>query len=386
MKFCFLLLLISHTSFMLTGQSIDSAEYSMNFLIKDVKVFTNNQLIANQDVLVKEGSIVEIRKGIEDNIPRINGTGKTLIPGLTNAHVHAWIPYHLVNALQFGVYTLIDLHSLNEISNQLKALNLKDGYANLYAAGYAATVSGGHGTQFGFQVPVIGKGNNCYQFIDQQVAAGLDHIKIIYEPARATLQLTQIDSLIQRAHHYKKKVIVHISNAKEALDVARLGADGLAHIWRDRPMTTAERIEFSELETFVIPTLTVLEKGLAYKKEKKMANKGMRMAEILEEVKLLHDLGVTLLAGTDPPNFELDYGRSLHRELALLKAAGLSTVEVLRTTTSNIEKALNYHSFSIEKGAKANFILLQGDIEKDVSISKLIASKWVEGTVMNNPE
>ena len=47
------------------------------------------------------------------------------------------------------------------------------------------------------------------------------------------------------------------------------------------------------------------------------------------EIKRVYEAGITILTGTDPPNYGLDYGKSLHNELALLRASGIPTTDVL---------------------------------------------------------
>lgn len=349
------------------------------FLIDNVRVFQDGKFLEEIDVLVKGAEIVGIDEEINSKCPRIDGEGKTLLPGLVNAHVHAWIPYHLQNAVQFGVFTLQDMHSLNETTAQLKLMSNQTGFAKLFGAGYAATVAGGHGTQFGYEVPVIGGNRNCYEFVDDQVNAGVDHIKIIFEPAASTLSLAQIDSLIKRTHFHDKKAVVHISSADDALVVARLGADGLVHMWRDRQMTTTELKEIASSGTFIIPTLSVMEKAIAYLKEKGIDRRRMTTNEMLEEVKRIYDAGITLLAGTDPPNFGLDYGESLHHELELMSQSGIPSIEVLKSATSNPYQVYGYEFKGIKVGEEATFILVDGNPEKKISDTQNILIRWMKG-------
>ncbi|MEL6556694.1 MAG: amidohydrolase family protein [Bacteroidota bacterium] len=353
------------------------------FQIENVRIFQNGQFKEDMDLLVEGELIVEVASEIKSDCQTIDGSGYTLLPGLVNAHVHAWIPYHLKNAVNFGVYTLQDMHSLNETTASLKDLGQQHGFAKLYGAGYAATVEKGHGTQFGYEVPVINKERSCYDFVDQQVAAGVDHIKIIFEPAAATLTIAQIDSLIQRTHKHGKKAVVHISNLEDALSVIRLGADGLVHIWRDRPMTDIELEEVASSGVFIVPTLTVLEKSAAYLKKKRITYKRMSEKELLDEVFKLYEAGVTILAGTDPPNFQLDYGKSLHHELALLRASGIPATDVLKSATSNPYQVYGYRYNDIETGEKASFFMVEGDPQSDIKQTENILFRWMNGKIVN---
>lgn len=352
------------------------------FQIENVRIFQNGQFKEGMDLLVKGELITQVASEIKSDCQTIDGKGKTLLPGLVNAHVHAWIPYHLKNAVNFGVYTLQDMHSQNETTASLKEFGQQHGFAKLYGAGYAATVENGHGTQFGYEVPVINKHISCYDFVDQQVEAGADHIKIIFEPAAATLTLSQIDSLIQRTHMYDKKAVVHVSSVADALAVVRLGADGLVHIWNDRPTTDAELQEIASSGVFIVPTLAVLEKGAAYLKKKRITFERMSEKQLLDEVFKLYEAGVTILAGTDPPNFQLDYGKSLHHELALLRASGIPAADVLKCATSNPYEVYGYRYNDIETGEKASFFMVEGNPESDIKQTENILFRWMNGKIV----
>jgi len=349
------------------------------FVIRGVKVYQESGFTDNVDVLVENGVIQQISNNIQSSCKVIEGSGKTLLPGLVNAHVHAWLPYHLKNALNHGVYTLFDMHSLNETTLQLRQVNKEEGYASLYGAGYAATVKGGHGTQFGYEVPVIGGDRSCYDFVDGQVAAGLDYIKIIYEPAAPTLSFVQVDSLIQRAHFHGKKAVVHISSANDALEVVRLGADGLVHLWRDRQMSDTELQKIANAGVFVIPTMSVLEQAIDFIAEKGLNRKVLTKTAMLEEVRRLSEIQVPILTGTDPPNFGLDYGKSLHHELQLMQQAGIAVDQVIKSATMVPYREFGYEYHGIKEGKKASFFLINGDCEIDISNTENVLIRWVNG-------
>ncbi|MGB3465123.1 MAG: amidohydrolase family protein [Cyclobacteriaceae bacterium] len=352
------------------------------FKIANAKVFSSGAFQAKTDVLVEDGVIKAIGKNLKSTCMVIDGEGKTLLPGLVNAHVHAWLPYHLQNAMEFGVFTLQDMHSLNNVTNELKALKKEDGYADLYGAGYAATVADGHGTQFGYPVPVIGANRSCYDFVDTQVEAGMDHIKIIYEPAAPTLSIEQVDSLISRSHYHGKKAVVHISRADDAMKMIALEADGLVHLWRDRKLSEAELTEMSESGIFIVPTLSVLEKAINYLTEKDRSAEAFTRIEMLDEIKRLHRAGILLLTGTDPPNYGLDYGQSLHHELQLFAEAGLSSADILTSATVNPFLVYGLESPGIAVGEDATFLMVQGDTENDINTTTNLLARWVKGITL----
>ena len=106
-------------------------------------------------MLLENGKIRWIR-GPEAAVPNaqvIEGTGRTLLPGLIDAHVH--MPDHSEvaahQALMLGVTTQLDMFSAGERLKTVKKLEAEDraDLADLRTAGSGATVPGGHPTQNG---------------------------------------------------------------------------------------------------------------------------------------------------------------------------------------------------------------------------------------------
>jgi len=77
--------------------------------------------------------------------------------------------------------------------------------------------------------------------------------------------------------------------------------------------------------------------------------------------KALQDAGVPLLAGTDTHAIGLVPGFSLHRELQSMKAAGLTSFEVLRAATRNAGEFLGGGFGVVAAGKRADLLLLEGN-------------------------
>lgn len=107
--------------------------------------------------------------------------------------------------------------------------------------------------------------------------------------------------------------------------------------------------------------------------------------DVFNLVRDLHKAGVPLLAGTDAPNSCLAYGSSLHKELELLRHAGLSSWEVLKTATLNPARFLSRaDEGAVRTGAKANLLLLDADPLADVSNTRrmagvMLGGRWRDG-------
>jgi hypothetical protein len=94
-------------------------------------------------------------------------------------------------------------------------------------------------------------------------------------------------------------------------------------------------------------------------------------------VNLLHEQGVTLLAGTDTPRAWVVPGASLHRELVLLGAAGLSSMEALCAATGQCAAALGIEEQkgTVEPGKRADLVVLDDDPLADINNTTSI--RWV---------
>jgi imidazolonepropionase-like amidohydrolase/Tol biopolymer transport system component len=86
------------------------------------------------------------------------------------------------------------------------------------------------------------------------------------------------------------------------------------------------------------------------------------VAGLVAEVARAHELGVSLLAGTDFGNYECFAGASLHWELARFVEAGLSPGEVIRIATKDAAAAVGAPDLgSIEEGKLADLVLLDAN-------------------------
>ncbi len=95
-------------------------------------------------------------------------------------------------------------------------------------------------------------------------------------------------------------------------------------------------------------------------------------------VKRLHDRGVTLLPGTDDGT-----GLSVHRELEIYGEAGIPAADVLRIGTIGPERYMgkDQELGSIERGKRADFLLLPGNPLADITELHRIAMVVKDGTI-----
>jgi imidazolonepropionase-like amidohydrolase len=105
----------------------------------------------------------------------------------------------------------------------------------------------------------------------------------------------------------------------------------------------------------------------------------------LQLTKMLYDNGVTILSGTDIPNFDLIPGASLHHELEILVEADIPPLEVIKIATRNGAQALGIEEDvgTIKPGKQADMIILPDDPVDDISNTRKIEAVISDGQFVN---
>jgi imidazolonepropionase-like amidohydrolase len=391
------------------------------FAVTDVRVFDGEKTIEKTSVLVQDGKIAAIGNDVKipKDIAVYRGEGKTLLPGLIDSHTHTYGDARK-EALRFGVTTELDMFTdwrvLAEAKKQRESY-AKTELADLWSAGTLATAPGGHGTEYGMQVPTLTKAEEANAFVQARAAEGSDYIKIVYDDGSAYGESVKIKSLtrdvtlalIRAAKTHNKKAIVHIASLDQAKLMAEQDADGLAHIFinevADAPFIKQARTK----KLFIVPTLSVTASLAGVNEGKNLAvdntlknylSKAQTLAlnagfpaqwqnpKVLENalasVKLLHQAGVPLLAGTDAGNPSTAHGISMHGELTLLVKAGLSPIAALNAATALPAKTFGLHDRGrIAVSLRADLVLVDGNPTQDIHRTRHIDTIWKNGHVVS---
>ena len=117
----------------------------MRTVIRDVRIFDGEHVVPNADVLIS-GDRIATHDGGEVDM-EISGAGRTLLPGLIDAHMHVF-DGNLAQALSFGVTTELDMFCLpGNLARQRQLAAERDDVADLRSAGVLATAPDGHPSQ-----------------------------------------------------------------------------------------------------------------------------------------------------------------------------------------------------------------------------------------------
>ena len=136
------------------------------FVILDANLFDGERWWPKASVQVADGRIEAVAEQLSppDGYAVVDADGRTLLPGLIDAHVHTWGNARR-DALRFGVTTLLDMFTAPDAlaSARVEREGLQPTVqADLWSAGMLATADGGHGTQFGTIVPTLSQPSEAF--------------------------------------------------------------------------------------------------------------------------------------------------------------------------------------------------------------------------------
>ena len=108
----------------------------------------------------------------------------------------------------------------------------------------------------------------------------------------------------------------------------------------------------------------------------------------LHLVKLMHDAGVPIGAGTDTPIGFAAPGYSLHSEMEMLVRAGLSPLEALRSATVRPAEffGLSGEMGTVEQGRLADLVLLSGNPLEDITNTRTVQAVVTRGELLTREE
>ncbi|KXH41672.1 hypothetical protein CSAL01_09923 [Colletotrichum salicis] len=381
-------------------------EHNNSFVLKDVKVFTGHETIDKGYVYVKNGIISQVGTGgfagdSKDGLLIISRPGDTVIPGLIDAHIHALGGdiNSIEQSLRFGVTKVCDMHNEPSKNAKLKELaNLsesKSTYADFKCAGLGAVIEGGWpipvirrvfaNNQCGDHIvdqivstwPILHKPEDAESFVKQQVEEnGASYIKMFHEIGdtlgidlpRPPMDIQK--SVVAAAHKYCVVTTGHAFSYAGAMDLLRAGADGLSHMFLDKPPSDDYVQVMLDNKAHCNPTLGQSGEPMG------MAAKQKPMSSVLNayaNTKALYEAGVPLILGTDAAggSVGLPYGLGMHMEMrVLIKEVGMSPLDVLKSATSITAERLKFPDRGrVESGRKADLVLVEGDVLEALSLS-----------------
>lgn len=403
-------------SLLLAAAGAQAQDQVTAFVNVNVVPMDRERVLANQTVIVRNGSIAELgpanRVTVPANATRVDGSGRYLMPGLAEMHGHLTAPGNVFSP---------------------------ENVLFLYIAGGATTVRGmqGHpshialrqrvesgeiiGPRLYLSSPPLSGGNT--NNVDTAVArvraakaAGYDHLKVheglskeVYEAIARTAREQGLPwgghvsefVTVRGALAAKQSTIDHIDDYIEAIGSNEANIPAIARetkaagvavvptmpLWEAlRGTRTAADLQ-SRAELKYIPAQ--LRQGYANTLNQVLAGVNKTAAE--REIELrnkilkgLSDGGVLILLGSDAPQLYSVPGFSLQHEMETMQKIGMTPFQVLQSGTSNVARFYNIENVAgtVAPGRRADLILLEANPLQDVrNVAKkagvMIRGKWL---------
>ena len=401
--------------------------------------------LTGQTVLIEGDRILAIGPGlaVPEDARVIEGSGKFLMPGLADMHVHLWNTHQHALYLANGVTTVRNMWGApvhrrwqaraeaGELDgpNVLSTGPLVDGSPPIWMGSIA-----------------LSEPESAAGTIASQAEAGFTEVKVY---SKLTPEVFR--AIAVAADEHGMRVVGHVPALVSLEEAFEAGQRGIEHLTgyrlalqkTDSPlraMSPDERAALSFVETARIaalhadearipevarktrawgvwntPTLLVTERLMADADAKaKLAERDemrfiapsvksfwnpandFRLQDLSEEdrklfdqgagfysrlVGALHEAGCDLLLGTDAPNPFVFPGFSIHEELERLVGAGLTPFEALRTGTANAARFMGQEAEwgRVAPGLRADLLLLEADPFAQIANTRRIAGVMLRG-------
>jgi imidazolonepropionase-like amidohydrolase len=366
------------------------------------------------DVLVEGNRISQVtpagRNGdapTDAAVTVIDGTGKTVMPGLIDAHCHMTYGESLTQEEQ-DIFTSVEGRTLRAAWNVQKVLAagvtgisqpggsyfigvaVRDGIAarriqgpRMTSAGRYITTSNGLTDWYPDDAGVVegGIGIRCntpdemIAEVRRQVKNGVDFIKLADSPygEYQSFRNEELQLVADLAHQLKRRCTIHARGDAEMKAAVQAGFDWVMH----GNLMTQETVDLlAERQTPLVPTLLLLENwaehGHLIGAPRFISDACRRMLDRTHDsLHLAHEAGVKFVVGTDTGFAMTPYGEFHATELELLmKYAGLSELEAIQAGTSNAGIVLDLEGEVgvVAPGKLADLLVVDGDPSEDIRV------------------
>ncbi|QCK15588.1 amidohydrolase family protein [Mangrovivirga cuniculi] len=402
-------------------------------VIKNVNVFNSEDgsMMENKTVIVNGNTIEQVTDDadVEENAMIIDGSGKTLMPGLFDMHGHLSRSDGILN-LAGGVT------SVRDMANNFELPTVRDEFNKNTVLGPRILIMSGFIDQAGPYAGPTGK-------IVKSLEEGLEAIQFYHDRGYQQIKLyssidpSWVKPMAEKTHELGMRLSGHIPSYMIAEQAINDGYDEIQHInmialnFLGDTIDTRTPLRFSmpgkyahqidiegeefqklvkllkEKDIVIDPTVSIFEGMLTSKAgepnpsfdtildrlpiqvKRAFYSGGLPMTDeerpvykksyehMLKMVKALHDAGIRLVAGTDSM-----VGFGLHKELENYVRAGISVGDVLQIATVNAANITGNDNLGvIKEGYLADMIIIDGNPLEDISNIRRIETTIKDGKV-----
>jgi len=388
-------------------------------VFKDVNVvsMTSPKVAKKMTVVVQNGTIQEIfasGPALPENATIIEGNGRYLMPGLAEMHGH--IPPQNAGAMLNDVLFLYLANGVTTVRGMLG----QPGHLDVRAQQRRGTLASPNLYLAGpiFNGTTINSTQDAIDRVKLEKMEGWDLLKV-----HEGLSVAEYDAMAKTAHEEGMRFGGHVPDDVGLLHALEMGQETIDHMDGYIELLNGEKgpvdpkkladvvKKTKDAKAWVVPTsalwdtlygITPLDKLKAYDElkyvpqstvdqwvkmyEDRVKQMPRDQAKNVSEnrvriFKALYKSGARILMGTDSPQQFSVPGFSLHREMAWMRAAGMSNYDILKVgTVAAGEYFSKQDSFgTIEPGRRADLVLLEANPLDNVANTEKIMGVMVRG-------
>jgi len=387
---------------------------------------TGSAPVADSVVVIRDGRIASAGTREATAIPAgaevIDVTGKTIIPGLVNLHVHyrdgaEEITRQFRTQLYYGVTTArsIGSDSPERVTFLLEANAGRPGFPRAYTAGMGFSHPNGFNAS-GRNAPETE--DEARAMVRDQVALGAQFIKMwVTEMPEPGLQIMPEirAAIVDEAIRNGAVPVAHIDGEDEARQLIEAGLRDFLHTTVltfgpgggapvDDPDPTPEFLQMAlEHDVAFTPTLSIIQNGWHFAEHPELLDDpGLRAAfnpdalarwddpeiraavvdapefedrkaafrQLQDFVKTIHDAGIQVALGNDAGTPNVPFGWGMHHEMEMYVEAGLTPMQAIVAATATGAAQLppvgEADFGTLEAGQVADLVVLNADPLVDI--------------------
>ena len=385
------------------------------------------KLLADQTLVIEDGRIISAGAAAEAKIPadavRIDLPNATVLPGLIDAHTHLTmdpkfgyeglgisVPRETLTGAKNARLTLLAGFTTvrNVGASGFSDVALRDAInagdvpgPRMLVSGPPLSITGGHcdNNLLPFEYHAVGDGvadgiAGVQHKVRENIKYGADLIKVCAtggvlskgdDPQASQYTLEEMKAIVADAHRLGRKVAAHAHGAQGILWASEAGVDSIEH---GSYIDDAAIADMKKNGTYLVPTL-YLGDWLIENAERNhvpdfLSGQGQEvMPAARKNIAHAFASGVKVAFGTDAAVYP--HGLNAH-EFAVMVKLGLTPLQAIQAATVNAADLLGWSGKvgSLEPGAWADIVAVDGDPVKDVTTLERVKFVMKGGEVVKN--
>jgi imidazolonepropionase-like amidohydrolase len=367
---------------------------------QDRRLLENTALLVNKDVIEAMDEVQEVN--CPPNVEVVDLSGKWIIPGLLDCHVHLDMhgmadtyKENLVEdklrtlrvaceaeaTLKAGFTTVRNIGTVNGIDFALRA-GIKAGYCQgprLITAGRIISMTSSGTEYFDGMYRIADGPDECRRAAREQLKQGADFLKLMATgavmnpggvPGASQLEVDGMRAVVEEGLKLGKHTAAHAHGAPGIKKAVIAGVRTIEH------GTMADEdalVTMAESGVFLVPTMMLhtLFEDHAEKVPKFMLNKSRIMEDAYKGIVLrAKELGVEIALGTDAGTNFNHHGNNAAEIVYLVENEIMSPSEALTCATLSAARAIqmDHQVGSLEPGKLADFVVLTSNPLADINV------------------